>query len=213
MERIKVNEIFKSIQGESSFAGKVCVFVRVAGCNLRCAYCDTKYAYEEGKFLKIEEILKKIKKFKCNLVSITGGEPLLEKGVYKLMEKLIKSGKQVLLETNGSVSIKDVDKKTVIVMDIKCPSSREDKKFLQENLKYLKPSDEIKFVIGSRKDYLWAKKAIKTFGISKHTILFSPAFENLKPAVLAEWIIKDNLDVRFNLQLHKCIWNSSRRGV
>jgi len=180
------------------------VFVRLTGCNLRCKYCDTKYAYDTGTELSINEILKIIRSFPFKFVEITGGEPLLQEEVYPLMDELVKSY-HVLLETNGSVSIEKVNRKVKIIMDIKTPGSGMSEKNNLENLRYLKDFDEIKFVLTDKFDYEWTKDFLKTYEIKTKEILFSPAFGMLNAAELAQWIIKDGLSVRLNLQIHKYI--------
>lgn len=206
-----VNEIFYSIQGESTYQGLPCIFVRLAGCNLRCRWCDTTYAFYEGQKMTFEEIMDRIKKYNTNLVEITGGEPLLQKNVILFMSGLIENGYKVLLETSGSISIKDIPQGVIIIMDVKCPASGESDKNLWENLHYLKPSDQIKFVIADKNDYLWAKDIIKKYDLDKNfIILFSPVFEYNIATELVEWILKDNLNVRLNLQLHKILWGNQR---
>lgn len=211
---LKLNEIFYSIQGESSLAGLPCVFIRLTYCNLRCSYCDTEYAFYEGQDYTLQEIQSEIKKYDCNLVEITGGEPLMQSEVHSLMTKLCDAGYQVMLETGGSLSIKDVDKQVKIIMDLKCPSSRMSHKNLYENINFLKPIDEVKFVIGNLEDYEWSKNTITRYSLTeKCVVLFSPVFSELEPIQLAEWILKDNLKVRFQMQIHKYIWNPMQRGV
>ncbi len=211
---LKVNEIFFSIQGESSMAGLPCIFVRLTYCNLRCSYCDTEYAFYEGSDYSIEDILSEIKKYDCRLVEITGGEPLLQSDVHALMSELCNRGYSVMLETGGSLPIKDVDNRVKIIMDLKCPSSNMSHKNLYENIDYLKPTDEVKFVIGNREDYEWSKNIIRKYSLAdKCTVLFSTVFSELEPVQLAEWILEDNLKVRFQLQLHKYIWSPTKRGV
>jgi 7-carboxy-7-deazaguanine synthase len=201
---MKVCEIFPSIQGEGSLAGIPMLFVRLTGCNLRCAYCDTKYAYEEGFEISCEELLKKIKEFNMKYVQITGGEPLLQTEVYLLMDKLVKDF-EVLLETNGSISIKKVNPSIKIILDVKTPGSGMSDKNLIENLNFLKEKDEIKFVITNKEDYEWTKNFIKKFSIKAKEILISPTFGLINPKKVAEWIIQDKLNVRLNIQIHKYI--------
>lgn len=211
---LKVNEIYYSVQGESTFTGLPCVFVRLTYCNLRCTYCDTEYAFYDGEDLTIEQIIKKVKKFGCNLVEVTGGEPLMQEESYLLLHQLCENGFEVLLETGGSLPIKEVDKKVKIIMDLKCPSSGMMKKNLYDNLDYLKNTDELKFVIGNKEDYNWSKKIIEENNmLGKCEILFSTVFEELKPEKLVGWILKDNLKVRFQLQAHKYIWDPKTKGV
>lgn len=211
---IKINEIYKSIQGESSKAGLPCVFVRLTYCNLRCTYCDSEYAFYDGKEMSISQIIDEVKKYNCKLVEITGGEPLFQNESIYLMKQLCDEGFDVMLETSGSLSIKDIDARVKIIMDLKCPSSKMMKKNLYENIEFLKPTDEIKFVIGNREDYDWSKKIISDYRLNeKCEILFSVVFEQLKPVTLVEWILEDNLNVRYQLQMHKYIWDPKQKGV
>lgn len=211
---LKVNEIYFSIQGESSRAGLPCVFVRLTYCNLRCSYCDTEYAFFEGKDMSIEEITSEIKKYNCRLVEITGGEPLVQTKVLELMKVLADSGFEVLLETGGSLPINDVDKRVMVIMDLKCPSSKMEKKNLYGNIDHLKPTDEVKFVIGSREDYLWSKAKIEEYDLTRRAgILFSVVFGKISAEEVVKWILEDNLNVRFQLQMHKFIWQPDSRGV
>lgn len=211
---LKVNEIFFSIQGESSYAGLPCLFVRLTGCNLRCSYCDTGYAYEEGQDMSPEEILGRLKTYKCSRVMITGGEPLAQENVHALMRLLLDCGYVVFLETNGSISLSEVDKRVVKIMDLKCPSSGQSGENLFDNLEHLDEKDEIKFVIGDRADYSWAKEIVQKYGLTrKHKVLFSPVFGAIENKSLASWILEDALDVRLQLQLHKLIWSPEMRGL
>ncbi len=212
---LKVNEIFKSIQGEGSFAGRLCSFVRLTGCNLRCSYCDTTYAYKKGADLSIEEIIRKVKALGSNLVEITGGEPLLQKETTKLIDTLTKQKYIVLVETNGTISIKNINQHAIIILDLKCPGSKMSANTLWKNIKYLRKKDEVKFVIGDRKDYDWAKDIAAKYNLAQrvNSVHFSPVYGKLVPKELAEWICCDNLDVRMQLQLHKYIWGSDIRGV
>lgn len=211
---LKVNEIFKSIQGESTFAGLPCVFIRLTGCNLRCTYCDTTYSYEEGQNWNISGLIAKIHKYKSKLVEITGGEPLLQPGTNKLIKQLLRERFAVLIETNGSFDISTIHKKATIIMDIKCPGSGMSKKNLWANVDHLKHSDEVKFVISNKKDFSWAKYKMKEFNLPQRCkVLFSTVHGKLEPCELAEWILSDNLQVRFQLQIHKYIWEPDRRGV
>ena len=176
---IKINEIYKSIQGESSKAGLPCVFVRLTYCNLRCTYCDSEYAFYDGKEMSISQIIDEVKKYNCKLVEITGGEPLFQNESIDLMKQLCDEGFDVMLETSGSLSIKDIDARVKIIMDLKCPSSKMMKKNLYENIEFLKPTDEIKFVIGNREDYDWTKKIINDYRLNeKCEILFSVVLNN-----------------------------------
>jgi 7-carboxy-7-deazaguanine synthase len=211
---IKVNEIFYSIQGEGTQAGLPCVFIRLTGCNLRCTYCDTEYAFYEGNELSIREIIEKISSFECNLVELTGGEPLMQNECIELLKALCDNNFEVMLETGGSLSIEGIDPRVRIIMDLKCPSSGMLKKNLYSNISVLKKDDEVKFVIGSREDYEWAKNIISEYNINEVcTILFSPVFGAIEPVKIVEWILKDNLKVRFQLQMHKFIWHPDTKGV
>jgi 7-carboxy-7-deazaguanine synthase len=211
---LKVNEIYYSIQGESTKAGLPCVFVRLTYCNLRCTYCDTEYAFYEGEDHSIDEILSEVKKHNCKLVEVTGGEPLVQKECIDLMKKLCDDGFEVLLETGGSLPINNVDKRVKIIMDLKCPSSQMVKKNLYENIGHIKPTDEIKFVIGDHEDYEWTKEIISKYKLKdKCEILFSVVFGVLEPLTLVNWVLEDKLTVRFQLQMHKFIWNPQAKGV
>jgi len=210
---LKVNEIFYSIQGESSFSGIPFVFVRLAGCNLRCSYCDTKYAYEDGEEFTVEYILKEVKKIKCNYIEITGGEPLIQVDTPFLVDSLIDKGFTVLVETNGTKDISVVSDKATIIMDIKCPSSGESDKIDWYNINRLDSKDEVKFVIAEKSDYDWAKEVIAEKNLKgKVKLLMSPVKERINPDLLADWILEDNLNVRLQLQLHKILWPDVKRG-
>jgi 7-carboxy-7-deazaguanine synthase len=211
---LKINEIYYSIQGESTKAGLPCVFVRLTFCNLRCTYCDTEYAFYEGKDLSIADIKEEVRKYNCSLVEITGGEPLFQAESYILMKQLADDGFEVLLETGGSLPINNIDQRVKIIMDLKTPSSGMLKKNMYENINYLKKDDEVKFVIGSREDYLWSKQIIEKYDLNKkNAILFSVVFGKLLPIELVNWILEDKLNVRFQLQMHKFIWKPEERGV
>lgn len=213
---LKVNEIFYSIQGESSFIGIPCVFVRLTGCNLRCSYCDTRYAYEEGTLWDIPDILDRISSYHCPLVEITGGEPLIQKETPLLIRDLLNRGYQVLLETNGSRPIRTIDERCVRIVDIKCPSSGESRSNDYRNLDDLTGQDEIKFVLGERKDYEFAKEILISRNLANrisHPPIFSPVTNSLDPKKLVRWILEDHLPVRFQLQLHKILWGNDVRGV
>lgn len=211
---LKVNEIYYSIQGESTKAGLPCVFIRLTYCNLRCSYCDTEYAFYEGKDYEIEEIIEEVKKFKCKLVELTGGEPLVQKEALPLMQQLCSEGYEVLLETSGSLPIKDIDKRVKIILDFKCPSSKMVKKNMYENAEFLKPIDEVKFVIGTREDFDWSKEIIAKYELDKKCeILFSTVFGSLSAETIVNWILEENINVRFQLQMHKIIWEPMKRGV
>lgn len=212
---LKVNEIYYSVQGESTAAGLPCVFVRLTYCNLRCTYCDTEYAFYDGKDLSISDIIDEVKKYNCNLVEITGGEPLAQMDeCLELMKQLCDYGFKVMIETSGSLTIKDMDPRVKIIMDLKCPSSGMVKKNLYDNINYLKPTDELKFVIGNREDYDWTLDIINKYKLTnKCEILFSVVFGKLEPVQLVNWILEDNLKVRFQLQMHKFIWHPEKKGV
>ncbi len=212
---LKVNEIYYSVQGESTAAGLPCVFVRLTYCNLRCTYCDTEYAFYDGKDLSISDIIDEVKKYNCNLVEITGGEPLAQMDeCLELMKQLCDYGFKVMIETSGSLTIKDIDPRVKIIMDLKCPSSGMVKKNLYDNINYLKPTDELKFVIGNREDYDWTLDIINKYKLTnKCEILFSVVFGKLEPVQLVNWILEDNLKVRFQLQMHKFIWHPEKKGV
>lgn len=210
---LKINEIFYSIQGESSHIGRPCIFVRLTKCNLRCSYCDTEYAFYEGDDQTIETIIEKIKSYPCRLVEITGGEPLLQPEVNRLMQKLLDSGFEVLLETSGSLPIIDVPKSVKKIVDFKTPSSNMSKFNCYPLINDLQIWDEIKFVIGNREDYEWSKQLIEQYNLTRWTVLFSPVWGKIEPKDLSEWILKDGLQVRFQLQLHKIIWPDTERGV
>lgn len=216
---LKINEIFYSIQGESTHAGKPCVFVRLTYCNLRCTYCDTAYAFFEGMDMTVSAIIEAVAAYGCRTVEVTGGEPLLQDGVFALMGRLADDGYEVLLETGGSLDISRIDQRVVTIMDIKCPSSGMAGKNRLENLGLLRKHDEIKFVVGDRDDYDWMKAFIGDHGLrGKNTILVSPVFDRLEPRELVEWILTDRLpsqipSLRFQLQMHKFVWSPETRGV
>src|SRR3989338_288260 len=203
---MKISEIFKSIQGESSYAGLPCVFVRTSGCNLRCGWCDTSYAFYEGEERAIDSVLEEIRGFGCDCVEITGGEPLLQEEVYPLMKRLLDEGYRLLIETSGSLPIDKIDRRAVVIMDIKCPGSRMSHAVHWENIRHLKKEDEVKFVIADRSDYDWSKEVLGRYPLLlERTILFSPAFGLMEPRQLAEWVLEDRLPVRLQLQIHKYI--------
>lgn len=212
---ILVNEIFFSIQGESTFAGRPCVFVRLTGCNLTCSYCDTEYARTEGTWMSIDEICKQVCAFGFPIVEITGGEPLLQSETPLLVEHLLAENFTVLMETNGSMDISAVDRACIKIVDIKCPASGEAQNMDMENIYRMDAKDEFKFVISDRSDYDYAKEIIETIRktVSGSPVLFSPVPGRLTPAVLSSWILSDRLDVRLQMQLHKIIWPETTRGV
>lgn len=211
---MKVCEIFTAIQGESTYAGVPCVFVRMTGCNLRCSYCDSVYAYEDGTDLTDDEIAARIVETGLKTVEITGGEPLLQRDLPAFVRRLLDLGYRVLIETNGSRDIQEIDRRAVIILDIKTPGSGMSEKLMLSNLSRLKPGDEVKFVLTDRKDYEWAKDFIRKYELAgRCEILFSPAFGMLDPQSLSGWIVNDRLEVRLNLQLHKYIYGPDVRGV
>jgi len=211
---LKVNEIFYSIQGESSFAGLPCVFVRLTYCNLRCSFCDTEYAFFEGTEMTVNEIVEKVSEYDCRLVEITGGEPLIQSNVHPLMTKLSDKGYQVLLETAGHMDISQVDERVHRIMDVKCPSSNESEKMLWENINYLTKKDEVKFVIGDKTDFDYAVNVIEKYKLNdKCGILLSPVFNKIDNITMAGWILENKVPGRMQLQMHKYIWPRDKRGV
>ena len=213
-QKIKINEIFYSIQGESSFAGLPCVFIRFTHCNLRCNYCDTEYAFYDGNELTINEIIEKVDQYNCHLVEITGGEPLLQENIYSLIQDLFNHNYEVLLETGGHLDISKVDKRVKIIMDIKCPSSGESDKILWANLENLNSTTELKFVIGDKNDFDWSISIIEKNKLNqKNKIIFSPVFGKLENEKLANWILESKLPLRMQLQMHKYIWHPDKKGV
>lgn len=211
---LKINEIFFSIQGESLLAGKPTVFVRTTACNLRCNWCDTTYAYLDGKVMALEVILEEVKKFGAKYVCITGGEPLLQKNTTALMSALLAERYTVSLETNGSYSIKDVPFDVIKVIDIKCPESGESEKMAWENLTLARPHDQFKFVVASRGDFEWAQKICDEHKLHERChVLYSPVYAKVKPAELAQWILDSNAPVTMQVQMHKEIWGPDERGV
>jgi 7-carboxy-7-deazaguanine synthase len=209
-----VHEIYRSIQGESTFVGLPCVFVRLTACHLRCRWCDTPHAFHEGATLGLDEILDRVLAEPCSLVEITGGEPLLQEDVFPLMTRLADASRTVLLETSGAVSIERVDPRVRIIMDWKCPGSGESERNCWENLPRLKPTDEVKFVIADRRDFEWSCDQVRTHHLAdRHCVLFAPVFGELNPRDLAEWIVASALPVRLQLQLHKYVWDPRARGV
>jgi 7-carboxy-7-deazaguanine synthase len=209
---MKVNEIFYSIQGEGKTAGVCTIFIRTMGCNLRCSFCDTRYAYEQGTEMSIQEILDELKKFPCHSICITGGEPLLQKDQQKLIERLLRKNYSISLETNGSLNIKKhMGKRSLMIsLDIKCPSSGMQNQMKLKNISYLSKKDQLKFIIKDKKDYEYAKKILSTFK-PRCTVFFQPVW-GTNPKKLASWILNDGLPVRLGLQQHKIIWGK-KRGV
>ncbi|MDW8983928.1 7-carboxy-7-deazaguanine synthase QueE [Legionella pneumophila] len=209
-EQLRITEIFHSLQGESVTVGLPTVFVRLTGCPLRCQYCDTAYAFSGGEVVEIDDILNKVASYQCQHVCVTGGEPLAQPGCIPLLSKLCDAGYSVSLETSGARDIASVDQRVMIVMDLKTPDSREADKNLLSNLSFLKPTDQIKFVLCSRNDYEWACSMLSEYQLAERVqLLFSPSWNQLNPTDLANWIIQDKLPVRFQLQLHKILWNDA----
>ncbi|MCK5784362.1 MAG: radical SAM protein [Desulfobacterales bacterium] len=211
---LKVNEIFYSIQGESLYAGLPCLFVRLTGCNLRCVYCDTRYAYDDGQFMSVSDIVDHLSSYACRLVEITGGEPLCQNGTAELISQLLDNSYTVLLETNGSKDINVVDPRCIRIVDIKCPGSGESEKNDLKNLNRLTKNDQVKFVISDRDDYKYAKDIILSHWNAPFPvpILFSAVHQALSPELLAQWILEDNLNVRLQVQLHKVLWPDDEKG-
>ncbi len=210
-----INEIFFSIQGESTYAGRPCAFVRLTGCNLRCNYCDTEYAFYDGRKMTVEEILAQLEAYQCNLVEITGGEPLLQDGVHQLIAELLAQGRTVMIETSGASDVSRLNPRVIKVMDLKCPGSGEGTRNLWSNLEHLTARDEVKFVLSDRADYEWARAMIREHNLAArvNAVLMSCVFDRLDRKQLAEWILEDRLPVRFQLQMHKHIWPPETRGV
>ena len=212
---LTVNEIFHSIQGESTHTGRPCVFVRLTGCDLRCVWCDTPYAFHEGRKLDVDEVVAAVEQYRCDLVEITGGEPLLQGDVYPLMGRLLAAGATVLLETGGHVSVARVPAAVVKVVDVKCPGSGECDRNAWDNLSRLTDRDQVKFVIADRVDYEFARDVVRRHTLETRcgTVLFSAVHDLLPPARLAEWMLADRLPVRLQIQLHKHLWGAETRGV
>ncbi len=212
---LTINEVFHSIQGESTHAGRPCVFVRLTACDLRCSWCDTTYAFTEGRKMSVEEVLAQVEPYGCRLVEITGGEPLLQRDVYPLMDRLLEAGHTVLIETGGHLSIEHVPTEVIRIVDVKCPGSGEAAKNDWSNLDRLNAHDEVKFVIRDRADYEYARDVIATRDLASRcaAVLLSPVHGVLDPKPLAEWILEDRLPVRLQMQAHKHIWGADVRGV
>ena len=212
---LTINEIYCSIQGESTYAGRPCVFVRLTACDLRCSWCDTAYAFYEGGKRSLDEVLAEVERLDCPLVELTGGEPLLQDEVYPLMQSLLDRGRTVLLETGGHRSTARVPESVVTILDVKCPGSGESHRNDWSNLERLRPRDEVKFVVKDRHDYEFAREVLTKFALAGRAaaIHLSPVHAVLDPRLLAEWVLEDRLPVRVQLQLHKYIWEPSTRGV
>jgi 7-carboxy-7-deazaguanine synthase len=212
---LTVNEIFYSIQGESTLAGRPCVFVRLTACDLRCDWCDTPYAFTEGRKMAIDEVVAEVDRYACPLVELTGGEPLLQEDVYPLMERLLAGGRTVLLETGGHVSLARVPGPVIKIMDVKCPASGESAHNHWDNVNRLTSRDQVKFVIRDRTDYEFARDVVSRYALDRRcaAVLFSPVHGELAPRELAGWMLEDRLLVRLQVQLHKYIWDAGARGV
>ncbi len=211
---LRVTEIFHSIQGESTYAGLPCTFIRLTGCPLRCAWCDTAYAFYGGTDMTLNEIMAKVRTWACSLVEVTGGEPIHQPEVFPLISRLCDEGYTVLIETSGAIDITPVDRRAHIILDVKCPGSGMTDRMCWDNLPRLTAKDEVKFVIKDRADYDWACSVITRHNLGRRCpILFTPVFGELDPRRLAEWVLADKLPVRFQIQLHKYIWAPDMRGV
>lgn len=212
---LTINEIFHSIQGESTHAGRRCVFVRLTACDLRCSWCDTPYAFHDGRKMELDAIVAEVDRHGCGLVEITGGEPLLQKNVYALMDRFLEDGKTVMLETGGHVDISRVPAAVIKIVDVKCPGSGESHRMHWANLDRLQPHDEVKFVIRDRADYDYAVDVLHRHDLAARTgaVLFSPVHGVMDARTLAEWVLADRLPVRVQLQVHKYIWDPQTRGV
>ncbi|HTM63546.1 MAG TPA: 7-carboxy-7-deazaguanine synthase QueE [Gammaproteobacteria bacterium] len=207
MHRLRITEIFYSLQGETKTVGLPTVFVRLTGCPLRCQYCDTAYAFQGGNWRDMEEIIAEVKKYSAKHVTVTGGEPLAQKACYELLKRLCDEGFEVSLETSGAMCVEMVDVRVVKVVDIKTPDSRESERNLWSNLDHLLPHDQVKFVICSEADYVWSRDILRQHKINEHCeVLFSPSFNQLQPGQLADWVLRDQLPVRLQIQLHKVLW-------
>jgi 7-carboxy-7-deazaguanine synthase len=215
LQVLTVNEIFFSIQGESTRAGRPCVFVRLTACDLRCTWCDTEYAFYEGQKRSVEDVVAEVERYECPLVEISGGEPLLQEEVYPLMRALLDRGRTVMLETGGHRPIRRVPQEVVKIVEVKCPGSGEAAKNEWSNLERLSPHDEVKFVVQDRGDYDFAKDVITKFQLASKcaAILMSPVHGVLAPRVLSEWMLADRLPARLQMQIHKLIWTPDTRGV
>ena len=210
---MRVTEIFHSIQGESTHAGRPCVFVRLTGCNLRCRWCDSEYTFTGGERMSLDEVMSRVKNHGTKLVEITGGEPLAQQEAFDLIRCLCDDGFEVLIETSGSIDITPVDRRAKIILDVKCPGSGEAEKNRWENIDELRPHDEVKFVIADRADYEWAKNVIAEKQLDRWTVLLSPVWGEMEMKSLAEWMLADHLPARFQTQLHKHIWGADVKGV
>ncbi len=213
-ERLKINEIFYSIQGESTFAGRPCVLVRLTGCQMRCSWCDTEYSFHEGSWIRVADIIAEVLAYDCPLAEVTGGEPLLQPGVHPLMSELCDRGLTVLLETGGGLDISGVDPRVRRIVDLKCPASGEAPNNHWPNIDELRSTDEVKLVLAGRGDYEWARDVIRKHRIDRRcTVHLSPVWGALEPAELASWVLEDRLPARVSMQLHKTLWGADKRGL
>jgi 7-carboxy-7-deazaguanine synthase len=213
-QTLQINEIFHSIQGESTRVGQPCVFVRLTGCPLRCTWCDTEYAFHAGERMALETILDRVRSYGCPLVEVTGGEPLHQPEALVLLMKLCDAGHQVMIETSGAFDISAIDPRASIIMDVKCPGSGMTDRMKWANMDHLSQKDEVKFVLKDQADYEWARDIVKQYSLGDRcSVLFSPVFGSLDLQPLAKWILSDRLPVRFQVQLHKLIWDPETRGV
>ena len=211
---MRITEIFFSLQGESTFSGLPCVFIRTTGCNLRCTWCDTEYSFYGGVELTLDEILAKVASYDCKLVELTGGEPMLQKEIYELSSRLLAQGYMVLMETGGSLDLSQLDARVIKIVDLKCPGSGEEDKNYWPNLAVMQPHDQIKFVIKDRRDYEWSVAMMREHRLGERfQVLFSPVFNVMNYRSLAEWMLTDHVPARFQVQLHKYIWPPEMRGV
>ena len=210
---MRVTEIFHSIQGESTHAGRPCVFVRLTGCNLRCRWCDSEYTFTGGERMSLDDVMSRVKRYGTKLVEITGGEPLAQQEAFDLIRCLCDDGFEVLIETSGSIDITPVDRRAKIILDVKCPGSGEAEKNRWENIDELRPHDEVKFVIADRADYEWARSVIAEKQLDRWTVLLSPVWGEMDMKSLAEWMLADHVPARFQTQLHKHIWGADVKGV
>jgi 7-carboxy-7-deazaguanine synthase len=212
--RLLIHEIYRSLQGESTFAGLPCVFVRTAVCGQRCVWCDTPHAFTEGEELLVDDVIRRVKAYECPLVEVTGGEPLIQPEVHPLMTALADVGMTVLLETSGAEDVSKVDRRVHIIMDLKCPDSGESERNRFENLDHLKPTDQVKFVIASRRDFDWTVRTVREHKLDERfTVLLSAVFDRVSLAELAAWLLESGLNARMQLQMHKYIWDPKARGV
>jgi 7-carboxy-7-deazaguanine synthase len=210
---LRITEIFHSIQGESSHAGRPCVFVRLTGCNLRCRWCDSEYTFTGGEKMALDQVIARVDAYGCNLVEITGGEPLAQRESLDLIRRLCDAGREVLIETSGSIDTSEVDSRARVILDVKCPGSGEVEANRWSNIANLRPHDEVKFVIADRTDYDWAREIIQRENLGRWTVLLSPVWGELDMKMLAEWMLSDRLPARLQTQLHKHIWGDQARGV